>query len=114
MKHTLRPLARLRALLRREDVLRLVPAFSPSFPSGHSMVSMVLYLTLGALLARVLPSRRERLYVMACAVFLVGIIGLSRIYLGVHYPSDVLAGWSAGFAWALVWWMIARFFRPRR
>ena len=94
--------------------LRLVPTFSPSFPSGHSMLSMVLYLTLGALLARVLPSRRERLYVMACAVFLVGIIGLSRIYLGVHYPSDVLGGWTAGFAWALLWWAVARLWLPRR
>lgn len=99
---------------RPPPAFRLVPVRSSSFPSGHSMLSMVLYLTLGALLARVAPRHRERLYIMACAVLLVAIIGLSRIYLGVHYPSDVVAGWSAGFAWALLWWVIAQLSRRRR
>lgn len=73
-----------------------------SFPSGHAMLSAVTYLTLGALLTQGEPQRRVRAYIVGAAIALTATIGLSRIYLGVHYPSDVLAGWLVGVAWALI------------
>lgn len=81
---------------------------SPSFPSGHAMMSAVVYLTLGALLAQLCPRWRERVYVMTVAGALTVLIGLTRLYLGVHYPSDVLGGWSVGLAWALASALAAR------
>lgn len=84
-----------------------------SFPSGHALLSAVVYLTLAALLARLLPARRLRAWVMACAVTLTLAVGVSRVYLGVHWPSDVLAGWALGAAWALGWWALAQTLRPR-
>lgn len=80
---------------------------SASFPSGHAMISALVYLTLGALLARIVPRRRLKLYVMMVALILTLLIGMSRVYLGVHWPTDVLAGWAAGAGWALVWWALA-------
>ena len=73
-----------------------------SFPSGHSMVSAALYVTLGVLIARALPTRRLRVFAVASGAFVTILIGLSRIYLGMHYPTDVLAGWTGGGAWALL------------
>ena len=81
---------------------------SSSFPSGHSMLSAVTYLTLGAVLASTQPTRILKIYVFAVAVILTLLVGFSRVYLGVHWPSDVLAGWAAGFAWAMVAWLITR------
>lgn len=86
---------------------------SASFPSGHAMISALVYLTLGALIARLLPARREKLFVLGVALALSGLVGASRVYLGVHWPTDVLAGWAAGAAWALGCWMIAEL-RGRR
>jgi undecaprenyl-diphosphatase len=92
----------------RPDLIpHLTHTYSTSFPSGHAMVSAVVYLTLGTLLARVVSGVWSRIYVMAVAFILTGFIGLSRLYLGVHWPSDVLAGWTAGAVWALLWWTIA-------
>lgn len=79
-----------------------------SFPSGHSMMAAVVYLTLAALIARLMQKRRLKLYALGTAIALTLLVGLSRVYLGVHWPSDVLAGWSAGAAWALLCWLIAR------
>jgi len=80
----------------------LVEVHSASFPSGHSMLSAVVYLTLGALLARTTTRRRLRVYFIAVALALTFVVGLSRVYLGVHYPTDVVGGWAAGALWALV------------
>ena len=77
-------------------------ADSTSFPSGHAMIAAAIYLTLGALLARTTTRWRLRLYYLAVALGMSGLVAFSRLYLGVHYPTDVLAGMAAGALWALV------------
>ncbi len=90
----------------RPDIVdHLVVVSHASFPSGHSANSAVVYLTLAGLAQQVTPDRATRRYVMLIAILLVGAIGCSRVYLGVHWPSDVLAGWSFGTLWALAWWL---------
>jgi undecaprenyl-diphosphatase len=81
--------------------------YTASFPSGHAMLSAVTYLTLGALLARVHKPRRVKLFFLSVAIVLTVLIGASRVYLGVHWPSDVLAGWCVGAAWAGLCWYAA-------
>lgn len=98
---------------RPQIVPHLVEESSLSFPSGHSMMSSVVYLTLGALLAQTMARRREKFYILAVAVFLTALVGVSRVYLGVHYPTDVVAGWAAGVAWALLFWGIAWWLQRR-
>lgn len=88
-------------------VPHLMEEVSMSFPSGHSMVASAFYLTLGALLAQTVARRREKSYCVLIALLLSFLIGISRVYLGVHYPTDVLAGWAAGTAWAILCWSIA-------
>ncbi len=85
--------------------------YTSSFPSGHSMMSATTYLTLGILLAGLERHRAIKVYFLAVALLLSGLVGISRVYMGVHWPTDVLAGWSAGMAWALVCWLAARWLR---
>lgn len=93
----------------RPDVVEhLVDVSTHSFPSGHALVSASVYLTLGALLAREYPRSPMPRFFMTAAVTLALLVGLSRIYLGVHWPSDVLAGWGIGALWAWGCWRLAR------
>ena len=95
----------------------LVPAlarvYTHSFPSGHAMVSAVVYLTLGVLLARTPIRTAIKAYLLFVAILLTLIVGISRVYLGVHWPSDVLAGWAGGAAWALLCWLATLWLKSR-
>lgn len=93
---------------RPELTLHSIDVYSSSFPSGHATGAAATYLTLAALLARFQRRRRVKVYLLTLAVILTIMIGLSRLYLGVHWPSDVLAGWTLGSSWALLCWMVAR------
>lgn len=97
----------------RPDLTGVAEVFTASFPSGHATVSAVVFLTIGAMLAETTPERRLQLFYIGVAVALTVLVGLSRIYLGVHYPTDVLAGWSLGAAWALLCTSAARSLRER-
>ena len=83
--------------------------YTASFPSGHALMAAVTYLTLAALLARSFPERRLKAFVVGLAVFVTLAVGASRVYLGVHWPTDVAAGWAAGGAWALGCAALARY-----
>lgn len=87
---------------RPDVVAHIVQTTTTSFPSGHSMLAAVTYLTLGALLARTEPNPRLKVFLLGLALFLTVLVGFSRLYLGVHYPTDVLAGWTVGAAWAIL------------
>ncbi len=97
----------------RPDVVpHIAYASTASFPSGHTMMSAVTYLTLAVFLARVEDRHRVRTYLLLLAAVLTLLVGVSRVYLGVHWPTDVVAGWAFGAAWALLWWWAARSLQP--
>lgn len=98
---------------RPDQLLHLTGVQTYSFPSGHSMMSAVVYCSLAVMLAGTLQHTRTRIYIVLVALCLTLAIGVSRIYLGVHYPTDVLAGWSIGLAWAGVWWVVSWMLRRR-
>ena len=81
--------------------------YTHSFPSAHSMTAAVTYLTLGSLIARAERRRSMKWFMLALATILTVLVGISRVYLGVHWPTDVLAGWTLGTAWALLAWLAA-------
>lgn len=97
----------------RPDIPHAARVFTASFPSGHATLSTITFLTLGALLTRVNADQRIKVYFVALAVFLTVIVGLSRVYLGLHYPTDVLAGWCVGAAWAILCWSGAGWLQRR-
>jgi undecaprenyl-diphosphatase len=86
---------------------------SPSFPSGHAVLAAVVYLTLGILLARLDPRPLLKAYFLGVMMALVFLVGGSRVYLGVHYPTDVLAGWTVGLVWGLLCWLAAWYLQRR-
>ena len=108
--------ASLKSMLHRprpELVPHLAMVSNASFPSGHAMISAAIYLTIGAMMAETQPRRSARIFLMCFAGLLVLLIGASRIYLGVHWPSDVLAGWCLGSVWARVAFAANRTLRAR-
>lgn len=84
-----------------------VETLNASFPSGHTLLSTVFYLTLGVMLTRAFAQKRFKAFVMVCAMLIALLVGLTRVYLGAHWASDVLAGWSVGAAWAMTLWLVA-------
>ncbi|MCE9669099.1 phosphatase PAP2 family protein [Myxococcus stipitatus] len=94
-------------------VPHLAEVMTTSFPSGHAMLSATVYLTLGGLLAQLTEHPRLKVYLLTVSLLVSCLVGLSRVYLGVHYPTDVLGGWVAGLAWALVTALGARALRRR-
>jgi undecaprenyl-diphosphatase len=98
---------------RPPEIYRLVEVTNESFPSGHALLSTVFYFTLGGVLASVADRRGLRLYALGCAALIALIVGATRIYLGAHWASDVLAGWCLGAAWALLCWLAVWFWKRR-
>ena len=101
---------RFRRLRYRHSKARPAPSRSET---GHATFAAVIYLTLGALLARFTERRRTRVYLVGLALSLTFLVGVSRLYLGVHYPTDVVAGWCVGLVWALSCWLVARYLQYR-
>lgn len=100
----------------RPEIPHVTRVFTASFPSGHAMLSAITFLTVGALLSHASQDLRLKVYFMLLAVFLTVAVGISRVYLAVHYPTDVLAGWCVGSGWAVLCWIVALWFqeRPKR
>jgi undecaprenyl-diphosphatase len=99
---------------RPELVPHATPVHTASFPSGHAMLSAVVYLTLGVLLARTQSAPRVKAYIILVSLTLTLLVGISRVYLGVHWPTDVIAGWSLGSAWALLCWLAMLYLQDRK
>ena len=106
-------LKQLFARTRPDIVPHLREVTSSSFPSGHALTSAAVYLTLGALLMRIADGRLAKYYCIATAMFVTFLVGVSRVFLGVHYPTDVLAGWLIGMGWALLCWVVERVLERR-
>lgn len=100
----------LKALFERErppSVYQAVETLNASFPSGHALLSTVFYLTVAVMMTRAFPRRRLKAYVLGVGMVFALLVGLTRIYLGAHWTTDVLAGWSIGAAWAMALWLVS-------
>ncbi|MDQ1154612.1 phosphatase PAP2 family protein [Brevundimonas sp. SORGH_AS_0993] len=100
----------LKAVFERERppaAVQAVETINASFPSGHALLSTVFYLTVAVMLTRAFPKRRLKALVLGVGVVLALLVGVTRIYLGAHWASDVIAGWAVGAAWAMVLWLAA-------
>ena len=84
-----------------------------SFPSGHTSMSAIAFLTIGALLAATHKRAGERVYILLIAALFTLLVGLSRIALGVHWATDVIGGWALGSAWAVLWLQVVRWLARR-
>lgn len=111
----------LKAVFERErppEIVQAVETINASFPSGHALLSTVFYLSLGVMLTRAFPRRRFKIFVLCVSMIMALLVGGTRVYLGAHWASDVLAGWSVGAAWAMALWLVAyaveRFQQARR
>lgn len=93
-------------------VPHLTEVMTSSFPSGHALLSTIIYLSVGMMIAQSRGKPRSGFLAIACAVLLTSLIGISRIYLGVHYPTDVVAGWAAGLGWTLLCILVEASGRP--
>ena len=92
---------------RPDATLAIDLATGLSFPSGHTIAATAVYLTIGSVVARAIEPRVQRIYILCVAATLAVVVGFSRVYLGVHYLTDVLGGWLVGGAWALLWGAVA-------
>jgi undecaprenyl-diphosphatase len=98
----------------RPDIaLHTTTVYTASFPSGHAMMSAIVYLTLGALLAATQQDNRLKIYILGLSAALTLMVGVSRVYLGVHWPTDVLAGWALGASWAMACWSVMIWLQQR-
>ncbi len=98
---------------RPELVPHKTQIYTKSFPSGHSAMSSLLFLTLGAVMARAERDRKTKVFLIAVPVVLSLLVGVSRVYMGVHWPTDVLAGWLLGTTWAAASWLVFRYLQRR-
>ena len=100
----------LKAVFERERppiVMQAVETINASFPSGHALLSAVFYLSVAVMLTRAFPRQRFKIFVLGVGMTMALLVGLTRIYLGAHWASDVFAGWAVGAAWAMALWLVA-------
>lgn len=100
----------LKAVFERERPpapFQVVETLNASFPSGHALLATVFYLTLGVMLTQAFPRRRFKAYALGVGVILALMVGVTRVYLGAHWATDVIAGWCVGAAWAMALWLTA-------
>lgn len=97
----------------RPDIFETIYTYNASFPSGHALLAAATYLTLGSFLAEIQTRFRLKAFILLLSILVMLIVGFSRVYLGVHWPSDVLAGWTIGAVWALLCWLFARWLHNR-
>jgi undecaprenyl-diphosphatase len=88
--------------------------YSNSFPSGHSTISVTAYFVVAIVLASLVRRHQSKTMIYGVGVLLITAIGLSRVYLGVHWPTDVLAGWALGSSWAVLGWFLLSLNPPHR
>ena len=100
----------LKAVFERERPpadFQAVETLNASFPSGHALLSTVFYLSVAVMMTRAFPKRRLKIYVLGVGMVFALLVGLTRVYLGAHWASDVMAGWCVGAAWAMALWLVS-------